>query len=133
MIAEMLEARAEGTLTTVARTPREYSAREAFGLRPTCLYLAPTKALVADQLSTLQEILHAVDPSLSAVTVDGDAEPAARSFARDYADFVLSNPDFIHHALLPSHPRWTRVLRGLRLIVIDEFHSYRGMFRGRIM
>ena len=132
MIAEMLEARAEGTLTTVARTPREYSAREAFGLRPTCLYLAPTKALVADQLSTLQEILHAVDPSLSAVTVDGDAEPAARSFARDYADFVLSNPDFIHHALLPSHPRWTRVLRGLRLIVIDEFHSYRGMFGAHV-
>lgn len=100
--------------------------------RPTVLYLSPTKALAADQEHNLVALAKAVNPRIGIATVDGDADQETRRWAQDYADIVLSNPDFIHHAMLGRHERWSRLLRGLSMIVIDEFHSYRGVFGSNV-
>lgn len=100
--------------------------------RPTVLYLSPTKALAADQEHNLAALARAVNPRIGIATVDGDSERETRCWAQDHADIVLSNPDFIHHAVLGRHERWTRLLRGLSIIVIDEFHSYRGVFGSHV-
>src|SRR5699024_7343785 len=96
--------------------------------RPTTLYLSPTKALAADQLAGLTALLAAggID-DVRAATVDGDTPLAERDWARDWADVVLTNPDLLHFSLLPRAARWARLLRGLRYVVVDEVHAYRGM------
>ncbi|GAA1747153.1 DEAD/DEAH box helicase [Aeromicrobium alkaliterrae] len=95
---------------------------------PSVLYLAPTKALAADQLRRVREL----DPLVRAATVDGDNSREERQWARDHAAWVLTNPDTLHHVILPSHQRWSRLLRGLRLIVVDECHHYRGVFGAHV-
>jgi len=100
--------------------------------RPTALYLSPTKALAADQLDALSTLCRIVDPQIGVSTVDGDSELPQRSWARDYADIILTNPDFAHHALLARQQNWTRLWRGLYLIVVDEFHTYRGLFGAHV-
>jgi len=67
-------------------------------------------------------------PGLRAATYDGDTPPDERRWIRDHAQYVLTNPDLIHHSLLPGHERWAPFLRSLRYVVIDECHVYRGVF-----
>ncbi|HZK04639.1 MAG TPA: DEAD/DEAH box helicase [Actinomycetaceae bacterium] len=96
--------------------------------RPTTLYLAPTKALAQDQLASLTALLQAAHLSdVRVAAADGDTPFTERDWARDHADIVLSNPDFLHFTLLPQHARWARLLRGLTHIVVDELHAYRGV------
>ncbi len=95
---------------------------------PTVLYLAPTKALAADQLRRLGP----ASALVRAATVDGDNSREERTWARDHADYVLTNPDTLHHSLLPGHERWSRLLRGLRFVVVDECHHYRGVFGAHV-
>lgn len=99
------------------------------GRGATALYLSPTKALAADQLERIQA-LHV--PGVRAVTYDGDTAPEERRWARDHAHLVLSNPDLVHHSLLPRHVQWRGFLRGLRFVVIDECHVYRGVFGSHV-
>ncbi|MFD1859462.1 DEAD/DEAH box helicase [Aeromicrobium camelliae] len=96
--------------------------------RPTVLYLSPTKALAADQCRRLPSDW----PGLRAATVDGDNSREARAWARDHATYVLTNPDTLHHTLLPGHARWARFWSGLTYVVIDECHHYRGVFGAHV-
>jgi DEAD/DEAH box helicase domain-containing protein len=95
------------------------------GRGATALYLSPTKALAADQLARLASL---AIPGLRAATYDGDTPGDERRWIRDHCQYVLTNPDLVHHSLLPGHPRWAPFLRSLRYVVIDECHVYRGVF-----
>ena len=91
---------------------------------PTVLYLSPTKALAADQLLGLA----GASGLMRGATVDGDNSREQRTWARDHANYILTNPDTLHHTMLPAHARWSRFLAGLSYVVIDECHHYRGVF-----
>jgi len=95
------------------------------GRGATALYLSPTKALAADQMARLTAL---AIPGLRAATYDGDTPPDERRWIRDHSQYVLTNPDLVHHSLLPGHQRWAPFLRSLRYVVIDECHVYRGVF-----
>jgi DEAD/DEAH box helicase domain-containing protein len=96
------------------------------------LFLFPTKALAADQLRALNALLEALEaaggPLLTAATLDGDTPRATRDRVRAGAHIILSNPDLLHRTLLPDHVRWQSVLARLRYVVLDEAHTYRGVF-----
>lgn len=117
---------AVSALRESSRTAAPLAARSR---RPTTLYLSPTKALAADQLAGLDALLAAAGLSgaVRVATCDGDTGFGERDWVRDHADIVLTNPDFLHFSLLPQHQRWVRLLRGLRLVVVDETHAYRGV------
>ncbi len=51
---------------------------------------------------------------------------------RDHSRFIFSNPDMVQMSLLAAHARWARLLRHLEFIVIDECHSYRGVFGANV-
>ena len=99
------------------------------------LYLYPTKALSRDQLGGLGR-LTAAEPQLAqritADVYDGDTPTARRRTIRGKANVVLSNPDMLHVSLLPQHPKWSRFFAGLRYVVIDEVHTYRGIFGAHV-
>lgn len=95
----------------------------------TTLYIAPTKALAQDQLSALQSLRV---PGLAVTTHDGDSPREQRDWTRDHAEYVLTNPDMLHHSLLPTHHRWSRFFALLDHVVIDEAHHYRGVFGAHI-
>jgi DEAD/DEAH box helicase domain-containing protein len=97
--------------------------------RATALYLSPTKALAADQLRTL----HALDVAgVRPAVYDGDTARDERAWAREHSRFILTNPDMLHRGILPAHQSWGRFLRGLRYVVIDECHTYRGVFGSHV-
>lgn len=95
------------------------------GRGATALYLAPTKALAADQLARIE---HLAVPGVRAATYDGDTPADERRWIRAHANYLLTNPDMLHHALLPGHAAWAPFLRSLRYVVVDECHAYRGVF-----
>ncbi|MDO5495647.1 MAG: DEAD/DEAH box helicase, partial [bacterium] len=114
-----------GDVTAV--TPRAGSISH-YRRRPTTLYLSPTKALAQDQLASLTALLRAAGlKGVRTATADGDTPFTERDWARDHADIVMSNPDFLHFTMLPQHARWARFLRGLTYVVVDELHAYRGV------
>ncbi len=89
------------------------------------LIVYPTKALAHDQLRALT----AYDfPGLVAGAYDGDASAEERSWIRDHANVVLTNPEMLHAGLLPRHAKWSRLLMRLRYVVVDELHVLRGIF-----
>ena len=96
---------------------------------PTTLYLSPTKALAADQLRRIEALGL---PGLRAATLDGDTDPEARRWVRDHAGIVLTNPDMLAHTVLPQQQRWSRLLRRLSYVVVDECHVYRGVFGAHV-
>ncbi|MCC3278143.1 MULTISPECIES: DEAD/DEAH box helicase [unclassified Arthrobacter] len=93
------------------------------------LYLAPTKALAADQLAAVKSLKL---PTVRAETYDGDTDTGARRWIRDHANLVLANPDMLHFGVLPNHAWWARFFRRLKYVIIDEAHSYRGVFGSNV-
>jgi DEAD/DEAH box helicase domain-containing protein len=92
------------------------------------LYLFPTKALSQDQQSELNEIVLEGKIPIKIATYDGDTPQSVRVAIRDSGRIVISNPDMLHTGVLPNHPKWIKFLKNLRFIVIDEMHTYRGVF-----
>jgi DEAD/DEAH box helicase domain-containing protein len=92
------------------------------------LYLFPTKALAQDQLAELYDLNQRLDNRFGVFTYDGDTPADARKAIREKGHVVLTNPDMLHTGILPHHTRWTRLFENLRYIVIDELHTYRGVF-----
>ena len=96
------------------------------------LYLFPTKALAQDQLAELREIDEALGSRFEAQTYDGDTPQSSRPRIRKSADIIITNPDMLHAGILPHHTRWARFFQGLRYIVLDEIHTYRGVFGSHV-
>ncbi|RKN51633.1 DEAD/DEAH box helicase, partial [Streptomyces klenkii] len=98
----------------------------------TALYLAPTKALAADQLRAIRRLAQPLGAAVRPCVFDGDTATEERAWARDHANLLLTNPDMLHRGLLPAHRRWSSFLRALRYVVIDECHVYRGVFGSHV-
>ena len=92
------------------------------------IYMFPTKALAEDQLHELQAALDAAGSEIRAFTYDGDTPQDARRAIRERANIILTNPDMLHSGILPHHTKWAKCFENLRYIVIDELHSYRGVY-----
>lgn len=99
------------------------------------IYLTPTKALGSDQLNAVTQLVREAQAmggdtlrSVHPAPYDGDTPSDARSGIREQSRFIFTNPDMLHAGILPNHQRWARLFRHLRFIVIDECHSYRGVF-----
>ena len=95
-------------------------------------YLFPTKALSQDQVSGLQEVIDALGVPVRTFTYDGDTPADARTAIRTRGHVVVTNPDMLHAGILPNHPRWRKVLQDLKYVVIDEMHTYRGVFGSHV-
>ena len=94
----------------------------------TALYLYPTKALSRDQEHGLLGLMNDAGLGSRAIVFDGDTPGDARRVARERSRVVLTNPDMLHAGILPSHARWASLFQGLKYVVIDELHTYRGVF-----
>ncbi|MCY8484674.1 DEAD/DEAH box helicase [Bacillus atrophaeus] len=96
------------------------------------LYLFPTKALAQDQKSELNEIIEEMGVDIKSFTYDGDTSPAIRQKVRKAGHIVITNPDMLHSAILPHHTKWVGLFENLKYIVIDELHTYRGVFGSHV-
>ncbi len=100
----------------------------AVGERGKAMYLFPTKALSQDQVAELNELNQAGELGVKAFTFDGDTPGDARKAVRTRGDIVVTNPDMLHQGVLPHHTKWAQFFENLRFVVIDEMHTYRGVF-----
>lgn len=96
------------------------------------LYLFPTKALSQDQVAEILELNAAGNLGIRAYTFDGDTPGDARKAVRTKGDIVVSNPDMLHQGILPHHTKWAQFFEALRFVVIDELHTYRGVFGSHV-
>jgi DEAD/DEAH box helicase domain-containing protein len=111
----------------------------------TALYLFPTKALSQDQYAGLNTLLSRIAPlldgtgdqsneinAIKSAIYDGDTPINTRSTLRNQARLIISNPDMLHTGILPHHTGWAQFFQGLRFVVIDEIHTYRGVFGSHV-
>src|SRR5437588_10010809 len=96
------------------------------------LYLFPTKALAQDQLAELGALSKPLPIEVKVDVYDGDTPPGQRTAIRDGGHIVLTNPDMLHTGILPHHTRWRKLFSGLEVVVIDELHTYRGLFGSQV-
>jgi len=92
------------------------------------IYLFPTKALSQDQMFELQNLINETGKPITTFTYDGDTPQDARQAIRSQGDIVITNPDMLHTGILPHHTKWMSFFQNLKFVVIDELHSYRGVF-----
>jgi len=92
------------------------------------LYLFPTKALAQDQVHELNEMIAQLGERILCYTFDGDTAPDVRRTIRSAGHIVVTNPDMLHQGILPHHTLWIKLFENLKYIVIDEIHSYKGVF-----
>lgn len=96
------------------------------------LFLFPTKALAQDQKSELNEIIEEMEVPINSYTYDGDTPANIRQKVRKAGHIVITNPDMLHSAILPHHTKWVSLFENLKYIVIDELHTYRGVFGSHV-
>lgn len=96
------------------------------------LYLFPTKALAQDQKSEINEIIEEMGMDVKCFTYDGDTAPNIRQAVRKAGHVVITNPDMLHSAILPHHTKWVAFFENLKYIIIDELHTYRGVFGSHV-
>ncbi|MEK4245480.1 DEAD/DEAH box helicase [Psychrobacillus sp. FSL K6-2684] len=96
------------------------------------IYLFPTKALAQDQKSDLNELIRESGEEILSFTYDGDTEPGIRQKIRKSGHIVLTNPDMLHSGILPHHTKWVSLFENLKYIVIDEIHTYKGVFGSHV-
>ncbi len=96
------------------------------------LYLFPTKALSQDQLAEFRSLAELAGMDLSAAVYDGDTPAPIRAVVREAGQVVVTNPDMLSTAMLPHHTKWFQLFEQLRFIVIDEAHTYRGIFGSHV-
>ena len=96
------------------------------------LYLYPTKALARDQEAGLRELMKASGLETGAVVYDGDTPGDARRAARERSGIILTNPDMLHSGILPHHTAWARTFQNLKYVVVDELHTYKGVFGSHV-
>jgi DEAD/DEAH box helicase domain-containing protein len=96
------------------------------------LYLFPTKALSQDQTAELRELAALAELELVAAVYDGDTPTPIRTTIRAAGQVVVTNPDMLHSAILPHHTKWFQLFEQLRFIVVDEAHTYRGVFGSHV-
>lgn len=96
------------------------------------LYLFPTKALAQDQKNELHELINEMGLSVKSETYDGDTPANIRQMVRKAGNIVITNPDMLHSAILPHHTKWVSFFEHLRFIVVDELHTYRGVFGSHV-
>jgi DEAD/DEAH box helicase domain-containing protein len=98
--------------------------------RARAFYLFPTKALAQDQLGKLNDF--GLFPAVRFATYDGDTPATDRRFIKKGAHIVLTNPDMLHIGILPYHTSWSAFLANLKYVVVDEMHTYRGVFGAHV-
>ncbi|MCR6481414.1 DEAD/DEAH box helicase [Amycolatopsis sp. OK19-0408] len=103
--------------------------RLAAGEKANALYLSPTKALGADQLRSVSSL---DVPGVRAASFDGDTPMVERDWVRAHANWVFTNPDMLHRGILSQHGRWAGFFRRLGCVVVDECHTYRGVFGSHV-
>jgi len=96
------------------------------------IYLYPTKALARDQEAGLRDLMRDAGAPTSAVVFDGDTPADARRAARERGGIVITNPDMLHAGILPHHAAWARTFQHLRYVVVDELHTYKGVFGSHV-
>lgn len=96
------------------------------------LYIFPTKALAQDQFTTLLDLSHALPKPFYPNIYDGDTPQQSRQLIRKTAQIILTNPDMLHTGILPHHTAWKEFFSTLRFVVIDEMHTYRGVFGSHV-
>lgn len=96
------------------------------------LYLFPTKALAQDQYHEVHRLIEGTGADIRTFTYDGDTPNDARRAIRDHGHIVVSNPDMLHTAILPHHTKWAKLFRDLEYVVLDEVHTYRGVFGSHV-
>jgi len=96
------------------------------------LYFFPTKALARDQEASVRELMAEAGGGISIVTYDGDTPNDARRAARERSGIVVTNPDMLHSGVLPHHTAWARTFQALEYVVVDELHTYRGVFGSHV-
>ncbi|WP_413380708.1 DEAD/DEAH box helicase [Alkalihalobacillus sp. 1P02AB] len=96
------------------------------------LYLFPTKALAQDQKSELNELIEEMGVAVKCFTYDGDTAPNIRQAVRKAGHVVMTNPDMLHSAILPHHTKWVSFFENLKYVIIDELHTYRGVFGSHV-
>ncbi len=92
------------------------------------IYVFPTKALSRDQENSLHGLIADAELQIPAVVYDGDTPGDARRAARERSPIILTNPDMLHTGILPHHANWAKTFQALRYVILDELHTYRGVF-----
>ncbi|NPV55701.1 MAG: DEAD/DEAH box helicase [Anaerolineae bacterium] len=108
----------------------------------TAMYIFPTRALAQDQLKsiikfqqpdhTTNNAFNSSSPTIRASIIDGDTPSHMRPGIKGKVNFLLTNPDMLHIGILPHHTTWKRLFENLRFVVIDEAHTYRGIFGSHV-